>query len=109
MEPQGRGSVSPLRTRRRNKVTRPEEDRTLKQWGLNAETRMGGIEPMGEISLLTFLFIGLPEECDGSGLRAKTCGDIAIVNPVAYKEILTGASRKAALRGQPSLDFLLPR
>ena len=32
-----------------------EEDRTLKQWGLNAETRMGGIEPMGEISLLTFL------------------------------------------------------
>jgi hypothetical protein len=32
-----------------------EEDRTLKQWGLNAETRMGGIEPMGEIFLLTFL------------------------------------------------------
>jgi hypothetical protein len=56
---QGRGDVSPLRTRRRNKVTRPEEDRTLKQWGLNAETRIGGIEPMGEISLLTFLFIGL--------------------------------------------------
>jgi hypothetical protein len=37
-----------LRTRRRNKITRPEEDRTLKQWGgLNAETR-GGIEPDGE-------------------------------------------------------------
>src|SRR5271169_4515435 len=35
-----------------------EEDRTLKQWGLNAETR-GGIEPMGKIFLLTFLFIGL--------------------------------------------------
>ena len=33
---------------------------TLKQWG-DAETRMGGIEPMGEISLLTFLFIGLPD------------------------------------------------
>jgi hypothetical protein len=29
--------------------------------GGNAETRMGGIEPMGEISLLTFLFIGLPD------------------------------------------------
>jgi len=28
--------------------------------GLNAETRIGGIEPMGKISLLTFLFIGLP-------------------------------------------------
>ena len=28
--------------------------------GLNAETRTGGIEPMGKISLLTFLFIGLP-------------------------------------------------
>jgi hypothetical protein len=27
---------------------------------------------------------------------------VAIVNPVAYREILTGASRKAALRGQPS-------
>ena len=27
---------------------------------------------------------------------------VAIVDPVAYKEILTGASRKAALRGQPS-------
>jgi hypothetical protein len=27
---------------------------------------------------------------------------VAIVNSVAYKEILTGASRKAALRGQPS-------
>jgi hypothetical protein len=36
-----------------------EEDRTLKQWGLNAETR-GGTEPMGKIFLLTFLFIGLP-------------------------------------------------
>ena len=37
-----------LRTRRRNKIPRPEEDRTLKQWGgLNAETR-GGIEPDGE-------------------------------------------------------------
>jgi hypothetical protein len=29
--------------------------------GLNAETRIGGIEPMGKISLLTFLFIGLPD------------------------------------------------
>jgi len=28
--------------------------------GLNAETRIGGIEPMGKISLLTFLFIGPP-------------------------------------------------
>jgi hypothetical protein len=28
--------------------------------GLNAETR-GGIEPMGKIFLLTFLFIGLPD------------------------------------------------
>ena len=27
---------------------------------------------------------------------------VAIVDPVAYREILTGASRKAALRGQPS-------
>ena len=58
-----RGEETYLRFARggRNKVTRPEEDRTPKQWGLNAETRMGGIEPMGEISLLTFLFIGLPD------------------------------------------------
>jgi len=27
---------------------------------------------------------------------------VAIVDPVAYREILTGASRKAALKGQPS-------
>ena len=37
------------------KTTRPNSR------GLNAETRMAGIEPMGEISLLTFLFIGLPD------------------------------------------------
>jgi len=30
--PQGEGSVSALRTRRRNKGLGPEEDRTLKQW-----------------------------------------------------------------------------
>jgi hypothetical protein len=35
--------------------------------GLNAETRIGGIEPMGKISLLTFLFIGLPG-CGQTGI-----------------------------------------
>jgi hypothetical protein len=47
-----------LHTRRRNKITRPEEDRTLKQWGAECRDK-GGIEPMGKIFLLTFLFIGL--------------------------------------------------
>jgi hypothetical protein len=44
--------------------------------GLNAETRMGGIEPMGKISLLTFLFIGLPDRPETEqGLleTTKTC------------------------------------
>ena len=47
-----------LRTRRRNKITRPKEDRTLKQRGAECRDK-GGIEPMGKIFLLTFLFIGL--------------------------------------------------
>jgi hypothetical protein len=50
-----------LHTRRRNKITRPEEDRARSNsGGLNAETR-GGTEPMGKIFLLTFLFIGLAD------------------------------------------------
>jgi len=49
-----------LRTRRRNKITRPGgRPHAQTVGGLNAETR-GGIEPMGKIFLLTFLFIGLP-------------------------------------------------
>src|SRR3981189_327997 len=47
-----------LRTRRRNKITRPGgRPHAQTVGGLNAETR-GGIEPMGKIFLLTFLFIG---------------------------------------------------
>ena len=49
-----------LHTRRRHKITRPEEDRTLKQWGAECRDK-GGIEPMGKIFLLTFLFIGLAD------------------------------------------------
>jgi len=49
-----------LRTRRRNKITRPGGRPHAQTVGLNAETR-GGIEPMGKIFLLTFLFIGLPD------------------------------------------------
>jgi hypothetical protein len=63
-----------LRTRKTKQdyETGLEEDRTLKQWGLNAETR-GGIEPMGKIFLLTFLFIGLPD-----------CPSGAMCFPVVY-------------------------
>ena len=74
-----RGEETYLRFARgdETRVTRPEEDRTPKQWGLNAETGMGGIEPMGKIFLLTFLFIGLPL-CRPTGtLRNALTGEFA--------------------------------
>ena len=64
MEPQGRGSVSPLSTRRRNRALGPRKT-TLgvgvhaQTVGLNAETRIGRYSAVGEIFLLTCLFIGL--------------------------------------------------
>ena len=42
--------------------------------GLNAETRIGGIEPMGKISLLTFLFIGLPDSRRSGGISVIVSG-----------------------------------
>ena len=60
-KPKGGGSVSALRTRRRNKRLGPEEDRTLTQWAECRDKNGGGIEPMEKIFLLTFLFIGLAE------------------------------------------------
>ena len=64
MEPHGRGSVSLLRTRRRNtalglRKTTLRVGVHVQTVGLNAKTNGAGIEPKGEIFLLTFLFIGL--------------------------------------------------
>ncbi len=64
MGPYGRGSVSLLRTRRRNTALGLSKTTLgvgvhVQTVGLNAETNGTGIEPMGEIFLLTFLFIGL--------------------------------------------------
>jgi hypothetical protein len=72
MEPQGRGSGSTLRTRRRNR-TRPLRKTTLgvrgsvQTVGLNAEKKIG-VEPPGRFFLLTFLFIGLRRFRRFSGL-----------------------------------------
>jgi hypothetical protein len=67
MEPQRRGRVSPLRKAETKQSTQPEEHHPrsrecmLKQWGLNAETRMERHSAEGEVFLLTFHFIGLAD------------------------------------------------
>src|SRR5258707_3484091 len=64
MEPQGRGSVSPLRTRRRNRAlglskTTLRSRVHVQTVGLNAATKKDRHRgPGGEVCLLTFLFIG---------------------------------------------------
>jgi hypothetical protein len=68
MEPQGRGSVSPLYKRRRNRTLRlrktTRESRVHVQTvGLNAE-KIFRHRAEGEILLLTFLFIGLVRQAD---------------------------------------------
>jgi hypothetical protein len=64
-----------LRTRRRNKITRPGgRPHAQTVGGLNAETR-GGIEPMGKIFLLTFLFIGLPDRRQSFRNRKDGCAN----------------------------------
>jgi hypothetical protein len=71
MEPQGRGSVSPLYTRRRNrtldlrKTTLKESEHVKNNW---AECRKKQFRHRadGDVFLLTFLFIGLPY-CRPSG------------------------------------------
>src|SRR5271170_5865049 len=75
MEPQGRGSVSPLRTRRRNRILGLRKTTLrlrvhVQPVGLNAETKKDRHRADGETCLLTFPFIGLfrlPQRL--SGLR----------------------------------------
>ena len=64
MEPQGRGNVPALRTRKRKKrlglsKSTLESRVHVKTVGLNAKTKKDRYQPEGEICLLTFLFIGL--------------------------------------------------
>src|SRR5260370_39483948 len=64
MEPQGRGSVSPLRTRRRNRAlglskTTLRSRVHVQTVGLNAATKKDRHRAGREVCLLTFLFIGL--------------------------------------------------
>src|SRR5712664_784090 len=64
MEPQGRGSVSPLRTRRRNSAlglskTTLRSRVHVQTVGLNAATKKDRHRAGREVCLLTFLFIGL--------------------------------------------------
>src|SRR5258708_35543281 len=74
MEPQGRGSVSPARTRRRNRAlglskTTLRSRVHVQTVGLNAATKKDRHRAGREVCLLTFLFIGLVRQA-----RYQACG-----------------------------------
>lgn len=76
MEPQGRGNISPLPARRRNRTrslskTTLEARGHVQTVGLNAERKNDRHRADGEIFLLTFPFIGLLQNGINRDLRKR--------------------------------------
>ena len=103
MKPQGRAPVSPLSTRRRNKThgLRKTTGSSYARSNSGAEcndNNGSALEPMGELFLLTFLFIGRsPKSVTLRGLNPDHNHDL--------KDIFKGAATRVSSSRGPLRDF----